>query len=110
MKKAAKFLIPLILGLLIIASIFWYLFIYDRAFTRDTLLQQARQTSDDAARVQLYKQFQTAMAADPAYTYIAYIDAIYAGDSNITGIVPDQILGHHGVGIFWNIYEWDIVE
>ena len=42
MKKAAKFLMPLILGLLIIASIFWYLFIYDRAFTRDTLLNQAR--------------------------------------------------------------------
>ena len=42
MKKAAKFLMPLILGLLIIASVFWYLFIYDRAFTRDTLLNQAR--------------------------------------------------------------------
>ena len=42
MKKAAKFLMPLILGLLLIASIFWYLFIYDRAFTRDTLLNQAR--------------------------------------------------------------------
>lgn len=42
MKKAAKFLIPIILGLLIIASIFWYLFIYDRAFTRDALLNQAR--------------------------------------------------------------------
>lgn len=42
MKKAAKFLMPLILGLLIIASIIWYLFIYDRAFTRDTLLNQAR--------------------------------------------------------------------
>ena len=42
MKKTLKFLMPLILGLLIIASIIWYLFIYDRAFTRDTLLQQAR--------------------------------------------------------------------
>lgn len=42
MKKAAKFLMPLILGALIIASIFWYLFIYDRDFTRDTLLNQAR--------------------------------------------------------------------
>ena len=42
MKKAAKFLMPLVLGLLIIASIIWYLFIYDRAFTRDTLLNQAR--------------------------------------------------------------------
>ena len=42
MKKAAKFLMPLIMGILIIASIIWYLFIYDRAFTRDTLLNQAR--------------------------------------------------------------------
>ena len=42
MKKAAKLLIPLMLGLLIIASIVWYLFIYDRAFTRDALLNQAR--------------------------------------------------------------------
>ena len=42
MKKTAKFLVSLMLGLLIIASILWYLFIYDRAFTRDTLLNQAR--------------------------------------------------------------------
>ena len=42
MKKAVKFLVPLLLGALIIASIVWYLFIYDRAFTRDTLLSQAR--------------------------------------------------------------------
>ena len=37
MKKAAKFLMPLILGLAILASIGWYLFLYDRDFTRDTL-------------------------------------------------------------------------
>lgn len=42
MKKAAKLLIPFMLGLLILASIVWYLFIYDRAFTRDVLLNQAR--------------------------------------------------------------------
>jgi len=42
MKKAVKFLVPLMMGILIIASIIWYLFIYDRAFTRDTLLNQAR--------------------------------------------------------------------
>ena len=42
MKKAAKFLVPLIMGAVIVASIVWYLFIYDRDFTRDTLLSQAR--------------------------------------------------------------------
>lgn len=42
MKKAVRFLVSLLLGLLILASVFWYLFIYDRAFTRDSLLSQAR--------------------------------------------------------------------
>ena len=42
MKKATRILVPLLLGLLILASIVWYLFVYDRAFTRDTLLSQAR--------------------------------------------------------------------
>lgn len=42
MKKATRFLVPLLLVLIIFASIFWYLFEYDRAFTRDTLLSQAR--------------------------------------------------------------------
>lgn len=44
------------------------------------------------------------------YTFIAYIDAIYAGKDNITGITEDTVLGHHGVGIFHNIYEWDLAE
>lgn len=74
----------------------------------DNLLKQARQTENSGVRTQLYKEFQTELAADPAYTFIAYIDAIYAGDSNISGITDNLLLGHHGVGIFWNIYEWKI--
>lgn len=42
MKKATRILVPLLLAVLIIASIGWYLFVYDRDFTRDTLLSQAR--------------------------------------------------------------------
>lgn len=42
MKKTMKFLVPLMMGVLILASIVWYLFVYDRDFTRDTLLNQAR--------------------------------------------------------------------
>ncbi len=42
MKKLTRFLVPLLMGVLILASIVWYLFIYDRDFTRDTLLGQAR--------------------------------------------------------------------
>ncbi|MGM9550127.1 MAG: leucine-rich repeat domain-containing protein [Faecousia sp.] len=42
MKKVIRVLVPLLLAALIIASIGWYLFVYDREFTRDFLLTQAR--------------------------------------------------------------------
>ena len=42
MKKFFKITIPILLVLVIFASIGWYLFIYDRDFTRDMLLQGAR--------------------------------------------------------------------
>lgn len=42
MKKFFKVLIPIILVIAIIACIGWYLFIYDRDFTRDMLLHAAR--------------------------------------------------------------------
>jgi len=47
MKKFFKFLVPLLLTVLILASIFWYCFVYDRNFTRDMLLTQARYHSTD---------------------------------------------------------------
>ena len=46
MKKFFRILIPIILILAIIACIGWYLFIYDRDFTRDMLLQGARYFDD----------------------------------------------------------------
>ena len=76
----------------------------------DRLLTEARQTDDESSRKALYAQFQQELAEDPAYTFIAYIDAIYAGSDKITGITEDTILGHHGVGIFHNIHEWEINE
>ena len=52
MKKALKIIVPLLLAVLIVASIGWYLFVYDRDFTRDMLLQQAR-TQDDAGNAKV---------------------------------------------------------
>lgn len=42
MKKLNRFLVPVLLAVIIIFSCVWYLFIFDRDFTRDMLLQQAR--------------------------------------------------------------------
>ena len=72
----------------------------------DQWLKKARQTDDPAERAECYKQFQIAMAAAPAYTFFAYIDAMYVADNAIQGIDANTVLGHHGVGIFWNVTEW----
>ena len=42
MKKAIRILVPVLLAALIVFSLGWYFFSYDRDFTRDVLLSQAR--------------------------------------------------------------------
>lgn len=42
MKRSAKRLLPFFLCVVILCSIIWYLFIYDRGFTQDILLSSAR--------------------------------------------------------------------
>ena len=74
----------------------------------DKYLKEARQSADPKVRAEAYANFQKALAEDPAYAMICYIDANYVADSNIKGIDPDTIMGHHGVGIFWNVADWTI--
>lgn len=72
----------------------------------DKYLLQARQTDDPVKRAESYKNFQLALAESPAYTFFCYIDAMYIARSDLQGIDEDVTLGHHGVGIFWNICDW----
>ncbi|MGI6096082.1 MAG: ABC transporter substrate-binding protein [Lachnospiraceae bacterium] len=76
----------------------------------DQYLTEARQSSDPEVRKEAYSKFQEVLAQDPPYAFICYIDANYVGDARIQGIDPDTIMGHHGVGIFWNVTEWTISE
>ena len=74
----------------------------------DRYLTQARQSDDPRVRADVYARFQEELAKDPAYAFICYIDANYVADDSIHGISPDTVMGHHGVGIFWNIANWRI--
>lgn len=76
----------------------------------DEILSKARNTSDEAARKSLYAQFQEIMTEAMPYSFIAYVNADYAMKKQISGITPETILGHHGVGVFWNIARWEIKE
>lgn len=72
----------------------------------DQYLTAARQTEDEEARREAYAKFQTALAENPAFTFFCYVDAVYVAKNNIEGISSETVLGHHGVGIFWNVCDW----
>lgn len=74
----------------------------------DEYLTLARQTRDDEARRAYYAAFQQALAADPAYAFICYIDANYVVSQRVQGIDTGTVLGHHGAGIFWNVKDWTL--
>lgn len=76
----------------------------------DQYLIAARQSDVPAVRAEAYDKFQTELAKDPAFAFICYVDASYVAASSIQGISPDTIMGHHGVGIFWNVAEWTITD
>ena len=74
----------------------------------DEYLTKARETDDPSERAEYYAQFQNELAKTPAYTFFCYIDAMYVVNDHIRGISSDTVLGHHGVGIFWNVCDWTI--
>lgn len=76
----------------------------------DQYLTEARQSDDPQVRAEAYDKFQVELAKDPAFAFICYLDANYVADASIQGIDPDTVMGHHGVGIFWNVTEWTMGE
>lgn len=76
----------------------------------DAALEAARSSYDPAVRKQKYNDFQQAWAKNPAYIMIAYLEGNYVANKKVTGLSTDRILGHHAVGVFWNIEDWDIQQ
>ena len=74
----------------------------------DKWLKAARESFDTDIRRDCYAKFQEALADNPPYAFICYLNAEYVVCDRIHGIEPDMVLGHHGVGIFNNIIEWTI--
>ena len=74
----------------------------------DQYLLAARQSEDPQVRAKAYRKFQKALADDPAFAFICYVDADYAATRALKGISTDTVLGHHGVGIFWNVTAWTL--
>lgn len=74
----------------------------------DRCLHAARATYDDAQRKENYARFQEAWAKDPAYVMLAYLDGSYVAAKKLRGLSTERILGHHAVGVFWNVEDWTL--
>lgn len=72
----------------------------------DEYLTEARQSDDEQVRARAYDRFQEELAADPPFAFICYVDADYVAVGRLKGISENTVMGHHGVGIFWNVTEW----
>jgi peptide/nickel transport system substrate-binding protein len=71
----------------------------------DDALDRGRSTADPAVRADAYADFQRAIAANPPYVFVAYLDAVNAVPADLRG-VERRTLAHHGYGFFWNAEEW----
>lgn len=72
----------------------------------DRLLEQGRELVTEEERKAVYRAFQKELAQDPPYNFIAYTDAVYGINKQLSG-VKERKLGHHGSGFLWNVEEWE---
>lgn len=71
----------------------------------DTALQKARTALDKQERKKYYAEFIEALYEEPPFLFLVYLDFALVHKANIQGIKP-RMLGHHGIGFTWNVYEW----
>ncbi len=74
----------------------------------DQLLMQARHSNNAQERLKLYGEFEEAYAQNPNAVLIAYLDGNYVSTNTLNGLDTSRVLGHHAVGIMYNIEEWTL--
>lgn len=76
----------------------------------DRLLAEGRHTEDPEARREIYGEFEEVYAQSPGILLVAYLDGNYVGVFGLEGLDTTRVLGHHSVGVMWNIEEWTITR
>lgn len=71
----------------------------------DESLSSARAVFDLEKRKEHYANFIKAIYENPPFIFLSYLTFPLVHASNIAGIKP-RIVGHHGVGFTWNIWQW----
>ncbi len=76
----------------------------------DELLSKARHTKDPAERKDIYAAFEEAYAKQPGQILIAYLNGNYVSVAGLEGLDTTRVLGHHAIGVMWNIEDWTITR
>lgn len=76
----------------------------------DRLLAEGRHTEDVAKRQEIYGEFEKVYAEAPGILLVAYLDGNYVGISGVDGLDTARVLGHHSVGVMWNVEDWTITR
>ncbi|MBR5337978.1 MAG: ABC transporter substrate-binding protein [Lachnospiraceae bacterium] len=76
----------------------------------DELLEKGRRGKTEAERLEAYGQFEVEYAKAPGVLLVAYLDGNYVGAKGVKGLDTTRVLGHHSVGVMWNIEEWTITR
>lgn len=74
----------------------------------DKLLEEGRHEKDPVKRKAIYGEFEKEYAKKPGVLLVAYLQGNYVGTSKLKGPDTQRVLGHHAVGVLWNIEEWTI--
>ena len=74
----------------------------------DELLEKARHTADEGERKALYGKFEEVYAENPGIVLVAYLDGNYVSTTALSGLDTQRVLGHHAVGVMWNVEEWTL--
>ena len=74
----------------------------------DELLREGRATEDPAKRKAAYQAFEVAYAAMPAQLPLVYLHGNYVSVAGLKGLDTTRVLGHHAVGVMWNIEDWTL--
>jgi peptide/nickel transport system substrate-binding protein len=76
----------------------------------DSLLKRGRHTSNPDERRKIYGDFEVAYAKKPGHLLVAYLDGNYVSTAGLSGLDTRRVLGHHAVGVMWNIEEWTLTR
>lgn len=74
----------------------------------DELLKAGRHTTDEKERKNIYSKFEVAYAKHPSIVMVSYLDGNYVSIAGLEGLDTRRVLGHHAVGVMWNIENWKL--